>query len=85
MNGVALDATSIINITAGALNLVASIYIGYRNRRIRKADAELARMAALEAEWKRKTDYQLEELRGIMRRLEFPVRTKLGVDIRLDR
>lgn len=72
-------------IAAGVLNLVASLYVGYRNRRIRKADAERARLAALEAEWKHKTDRQLEELRGIIRRLEFSAKTKLGVDIRLDR
>lgn len=81
----ALDTASVINITAGALNLVASFYIGYRNRRIRKADAELSRLAALELAWKTKTDYQVEELRGIMRRLEFPIKKELGVDIRLDR
>lgn len=83
MDGVALDLPGVI--AAGVLNLIASIYVGYRNRRLRKADVERTKLAKAEAEWKRKTDYQLEELRGIMRRLEFPIKAKLGVDIRLDR
>ena len=39
----------------------------------------------METEWKKKTDRQLEELRGIIRRLEYPIKARLGVDIRLDR
>lgn len=79
----AVDLPSVI--TAGVLNLIASVYVGYRAGRIREAYTERAKIAEAEAEWKKKTDRQLEELRGIIRRLEFPIRTKLGVDIKLER
>lgn len=72
-------------LATGIVQFVIALYSRHVRRRDQKVDEGRAENARLELEWKRKTDYQLEELRGIMRRLEGPVKTKLGVDIRLDR
>lgn len=72
-------------LATGIVQFVITLYSRYLRRRDQKVDTEKSELGRQETKWKEKTDYQLEELRGIMRRLEGPVKTKLGVDIRLDR
>ena len=72
-------------LATGVVQFVIALYSRHVRRRDQKVDENRAWTDRQELEWKHKTDFQLEELRGIMRRLEYPLKEKLDIDIKLDR
>ncbi len=72
-------------LATGGVQLVIAIYLRYVRRRDKKRDDELVAKSRLDLEWKKKTDWQVEELRELMRVVRYHLRERFGVDIKLDR
>lgn len=72
-------------LAAGGVQLVNTLYSRHLRKRDKKEDSEDAQEIQMDREWRRKTDYQLEELRELMRTVRYVIKEKLGMDIRMDR
>ncbi len=74
-----------ILLAAGIVQFAHALYFRYLRKRDEKEVAERKEEIQMDLEWRRKTDYQLEELRELMRTVRYVVKEKLGMDIRMDR
>ena len=74
-----------ILLATGVVQLTLTLYSRYLRNRDKKEDADRVEEIQMDREWRRKTDYQLEELRELMRTVRYIVKEKLGMDIRMDR
>lgn len=82
----AIDSGAYILLVATAsLQLVASVIRSDVNRRIRKSEAARAEKERIERDWRQRVERELNEFRSIFYRLEEPVKSKMGIDIRLEK